>query len=154
MILPSMNLEMPDLTHARTVELFRQWNGDPAYLHLLRFIRVSSTDLASISIVRYGLQERGKPSAINQSDPMDASSTGGDTNGTFRAIAMDTAQSRMPSDGARSSPDSPIYRRPDSPVQCPPWIHRPSTEVSFSDGFLYSCHIGTLGRPIVLRDLV
>lgn len=91
MILPSMNLEMPDLTHARTVELFRQWNGDPAYLHLLRFIRVSSTDLASISIVRYGLQERGKPSAINQSDPMDASSTGGDTNGTLRAIAMDTS---------------------------------------------------------------
>lgn len=42
------------------MELFRKWNGDPAYLHLLRFIRLSSTDPSNPSIIQYGLQEQEK----------------------------------------------------------------------------------------------
>lgn len=53
-----VHLELPDLTHERTVELFRDWNGDPAYLHLLQFIRVSSADPSVAPVIRHGLQER------------------------------------------------------------------------------------------------
>jgi Translation machinery-associated protein 16 len=53
--------ELPDLTHAATVELFRKWeNGDPAYLHLLQFVRLSSTNPTVAPIVKYGLQQRSK----------------------------------------------------------------------------------------------
>jgi len=89
MVLWSVNLELPDLTHARTVELFRQWNGDLAYLHLLRFIRVSSADPTSISIVRYGLQERENTSMVNHSNSVDASLKKGDSDDAPSVTAME-----------------------------------------------------------------
>jgi translation machinery-associated protein 16 len=91
MTLYSVDLELPDLTHEKTVELFREWNGDPAYLHLLRFIRVSSADPTSISVVRYGLQEREKASTMNQSHSVDISLTKDDTNDAPHAMALDTS---------------------------------------------------------------
>lgn len=37
--------EVPDLTHEPTVQLFRKWDQkEIAYVHLLRFIRISSSD--------------------------------------------------------------------------------------------------------------
>lgn len=60
--------ELPDLTHERTVELFREWNGDPAYLHLLRFIRISSTDPDAVVVVRHGLQERADKTSKGEGD--------------------------------------------------------------------------------------
>jgi len=51
-------IELPDLTHPPTVELFRKWkNGDAAYLSLLRFIRISSEHPDVVTIARYGGQE-------------------------------------------------------------------------------------------------
>src|ERR1700733_12837778 len=89
MAMRSVTSELPDLTHARTVELFRQWNGDLAYLHLLRFIRVSSADPMSVSIVRYGLQERENVSMVNYSDFVDASLKKGDSDDAPSITAMD-----------------------------------------------------------------
>ena len=40
-----LDLEVIDLTHAPTVALFRTWDTkEPAFVQLLRFIRVSSAD--------------------------------------------------------------------------------------------------------------
>jgi len=51
-------IELPDLTHPPTVELFRQWkNGDAAYLSLLRFVRISSEHPDVATIARFGGQE-------------------------------------------------------------------------------------------------
>ncbi|KAG8214994.1 hypothetical protein J3R82DRAFT_8398 [Butyriboletus roseoflavus] len=38
-------IEVPDLTHDPTVQLFRRWDQkEIAYVHMLRFIRISSSD--------------------------------------------------------------------------------------------------------------
>jgi len=52
-------LEVPDLTDPPTVNLFRQWeNEDPAFLHLLRFVRVSSALPDLVTVSRIGQRER------------------------------------------------------------------------------------------------
>ncbi|KAG8997780.1 hypothetical protein FRB94_007463 [Tulasnella sp. JGI-2019a] len=51
-------MEILDLTDPLTVSLLREWDdGDPAYLHLCRFIRVSSTDPDKIVIASRGRRE-------------------------------------------------------------------------------------------------
>ncbi|EIW79279.1 hypothetical protein CONPUDRAFT_138424 [Coniophora puteana RWD-64-598 SS2] len=48
-------IEVPDLTHAPTVELFRNWDQkEVAYLNLFRFVRISSTDPTVIVVSRRG----------------------------------------------------------------------------------------------------
>jgi hypothetical protein len=51
---------IPDLTDPHTVELFRAWEDrshDPAYLHLLRAIRVSSTNPDVVVVEHIGAKE-------------------------------------------------------------------------------------------------
>ncbi|KAG8861459.1 hypothetical protein FRB96_002908 [Tulasnella sp. 330] len=51
-------IEILDLTDPLTVSLLREWDdGDPAYLHLCRFIRVSSTDPEKALVVSRGQRE-------------------------------------------------------------------------------------------------
>ncbi|KAF8606077.1 hypothetical protein BDV93DRAFT_469996 [Ceratobasidium sp. AG-I] len=53
-------LTLPDLTDPSTVTLFRAWESkshDPAYLHLLRSIRVSSSNPDSLVVENIGAQE-------------------------------------------------------------------------------------------------
>lgn len=53
---------IPDLSDPQTVELFRAWEDrshDPAYLHLLRTIRVSSTNPDSLVVEHIGAREEG-----------------------------------------------------------------------------------------------
>jgi len=51
-------LEIPDLTHAPTVALFRRWGQtDVGFLDLLRFIRISSENLDTAVISRPGKHE-------------------------------------------------------------------------------------------------
>jgi hypothetical protein len=48
--------ELPDLLHPPTVELLRSWNtGDPAFLDLMRFIRLSTKHPESIVVAKKGL---------------------------------------------------------------------------------------------------
>ncbi|KAF8325874.1 translation machinery-associated protein 16, partial [Cantharellus anzutake] len=48
-------LELPDLTDESTVALFRQWGGvDTSYLHLLRTIRISSSNTKMVQVVKCG----------------------------------------------------------------------------------------------------
>jgi len=47
--------EVIDLTHPPTVELFRKWDQkEVAYIHLLRFIRIFSTDPNLVVVSRLG----------------------------------------------------------------------------------------------------
>jgi len=47
--------EVPDLTHRANVTLFRRWDGkDPAFLDLLRYIRISSATPDKIMVSRPG----------------------------------------------------------------------------------------------------
>ncbi|CAG7846926.1 SubName: Full=Uncharacterized protein {ECO:0000313/EMBL:CCA75045.1} [Serendipita indica DSM 11827] len=60
-------LELPDLTDARTVRLFRQWDGsDVNYLSILRLIRVSGTHPDVIHVARVG---RDKPAGTSDRQP-------------------------------------------------------------------------------------
>jgi translation machinery-associated protein 16 len=48
-------MEVIDLTHAPTVELFRKWNQKEfAYIQMLRFIRISSSDPTTSSVSKPG----------------------------------------------------------------------------------------------------
>lgn len=48
-------VEIPDLTHAPTVEIFRRWDQiQLAYIQLLRFIRISSENPSSVVVSRPG----------------------------------------------------------------------------------------------------
>ncbi|KAF8638938.1 hypothetical protein AX16_010413 [Volvariella volvacea WC 439] len=48
-------LEVPDLTHAQNVELFRRWDQkEVAFMDLLRFIRISSTEPERVIVSRPG----------------------------------------------------------------------------------------------------
>lgn len=47
--------EVPDLTHEPTVQLFRKWDQkEVAYIQLLRFIRISSSDLTVAVVSKPG----------------------------------------------------------------------------------------------------
>ncbi|KIK38296.1 hypothetical protein CY34DRAFT_809512 [Suillus luteus UH-Slu-Lm8-n1] len=48
-------MDVPDLTHEATVELFRKWDQtEVAYIQLLRFIRISSVDSTSAVVSKQG----------------------------------------------------------------------------------------------------
>ncbi|KAG5653405.1 hypothetical protein H0H81_000692 [Sphagnurus paluster] len=48
-------MEVPDLTHAATVEVFRRWDQkELAYIQLLRFIRITSTEPEVVVVSRPG----------------------------------------------------------------------------------------------------
>ncbi|KAH7924278.1 hypothetical protein BV22DRAFT_1013636 [Leucogyrophana mollusca] len=48
-------MEVPDLTHGPTVDLFRRWDQkEVAFVHLLRFIRVSSADPTTALVSKPG----------------------------------------------------------------------------------------------------
>ncbi|KAF9219817.1 hypothetical protein BS17DRAFT_664944, partial [Gyrodon lividus] len=48
-------IEVPDLTHEATVELFRKWDQkEVAFIQLLRFIRISSADPAVTVVSKSG----------------------------------------------------------------------------------------------------
>ena len=50
---------MPDLTHEVNVEIFRGWDQKEAgYLQMLRYIRISSTDLERVVVSRPGKHPR------------------------------------------------------------------------------------------------
>jgi hypothetical protein len=66
-------LELPDLTDVETVKMFRQWEGDPTYLDLLRFIRISSSNPFSISLVRLSRREAQLASATAKASKTDNS---------------------------------------------------------------------------------
>ncbi|KIJ65137.1 hypothetical protein HYDPIDRAFT_111031 [Hydnomerulius pinastri MD-312] len=58
-------MEVPDLTHAANMELFRKWDQkEVAFIQLLRFIRVSSAD-PTLSLV----SRPGKHHSLRKSDP-------------------------------------------------------------------------------------
>ncbi|KAF8518044.1 hypothetical protein BU17DRAFT_76307 [Hysterangium stoloniferum] len=60
-------LEVPDITHAPTVKLFRRWGQTGVgYLDLLRFIRINSEDPTSVVISR-----PGKHMSLHQTDDID-----------------------------------------------------------------------------------
>jgi translation machinery-associated protein 16 len=49
------SLEIPDLTHDVNVKLFRKWDQKEAgYIQLLRFVRISSSDLETAVLSRPG----------------------------------------------------------------------------------------------------
>ncbi|GLB41778.1 putative translation machinery-associated protein 16 [Lyophyllum shimeji] len=48
-------MEVPDLTHPATVEVFRRWDQkELAYIQLLRFIRITSVELEVVVVSRPG----------------------------------------------------------------------------------------------------
>ncbi|KAF5383605.1 hypothetical protein D9615_003496 [Tricholomella constricta] len=48
-------MEVPDLTHPATVEVFRGWDQkELAYIQLLRFIRITSVEPAVVVVSRQG----------------------------------------------------------------------------------------------------
>ncbi|GJJ11274.1 hypothetical protein Clacol_005506 [Clathrus columnatus] len=50
--------EVPDLTHAATVKLFRQWGQTGVgYLDILRYIRINSEDLTQVVVSKPGRHE-------------------------------------------------------------------------------------------------
>lgn len=52
-------VELPDVTNAKTLALFRAWNsGDPSYLHILRFIRITSEFPLEVQLTRLGKDEK------------------------------------------------------------------------------------------------
>lgn len=64
-------MDVPDLTHEATVELFRKWDQtEVAYIQLLRFIRISSVDSMSAVVSKQGkhhsLKESVYPQAIDE----------------------------------------------------------------------------------------
>jgi len=69
-------MEVVDLTHAPTVELFRMWDQKEfAYIQMLRFIRISSSNPITFTISKPGkhhtLRNDNQPEAIRDQD-MDA----------------------------------------------------------------------------------
>ncbi|KAF8840828.1 hypothetical protein BDN67DRAFT_598340 [Paxillus ammoniavirescens] len=61
-------MEVPDLTHEATVELFRKWDQkEVTFIHLLRFLRISSAD-PSVAVV----SKSGKHHTLRQADPLPA----------------------------------------------------------------------------------
>jgi len=70
------SVEVVDLTHAPTVELFRKWDQKEfAYIQMLRFIRISSSNPITFTISKPGkhhtLRNDNQPEAIRDQD-MDA----------------------------------------------------------------------------------
>ncbi|KAG9309521.1 hypothetical protein JVU11DRAFT_10495 [Chiua virens] len=66
-------MEVPDLTHEPTVQLFRQWDQEEtAYVQTLRFIRISSSNPETVIISRPGshhsLREDRAPSQHEDQD--------------------------------------------------------------------------------------
>jgi translation machinery-associated protein 16 len=68
--------EVPDLTHPENVALYRTWDQrEVAFVQLLRFIRISSTELDMAIVSRPGKH----PSLVapqNNSIPMDVEAVG------------------------------------------------------------------------------
>ncbi|KAG8969553.1 hypothetical protein FRC03_001992 [Tulasnella sp. 419] len=62
-------LEIPDLTDAPTVEMFRKWeNAEPGYLPILRLIRVSSTKPDEIIVSSQGFRAKELNNTVEEVD--------------------------------------------------------------------------------------
>ncbi|KAG2743223.1 hypothetical protein P692DRAFT_20747132 [Suillus brevipes Sb2] len=73
-------MDVPDLTHEATVELFRKWDQtEVAYIQLLRFIRISSVDSTSAVVSKQGehhsLKKLVPPKAIDEAMVTDCNNT-------------------------------------------------------------------------------
>lgn len=73
-------MDVPDLTHEATVELFRKWDQtEVAYIQLLRFIRISSVDSTSTVVSKQGehhsLKESVHPQAVDEAMVTDRDDT-------------------------------------------------------------------------------
>lgn len=54
----SSSPEVPDLTHATTVALYRRWDQMAVeYIDLLRFIRINSENISTVIVTRPGKHE-------------------------------------------------------------------------------------------------
>ncbi|KIY52997.1 hypothetical protein FISHEDRAFT_63629 [Fistulina hepatica ATCC 64428] len=83
-------IDVPDLTHAPTVALFRQWDmKEVAFMRLLQFVRISSANPETAVVAR-----RGTHVSMGTTDPGDANPTAMD----LKDVLMSSADEGMPMD--------------------------------------------------------
>jgi translation machinery-associated protein 16 len=73
--------EVPDLTHAPTIKLFRRWDQkEVAFVQLLRFLRISSAEPHVVNVSRSGKHRSlVDPSAVAESTEMEVMEEGLET---------------------------------------------------------------------------